>query len=380
MELETKAQYSNVTQRQQTTSQYIAESLPNPIQEELLTDGFPLIVNQYPQLRFMGSKHRLLPWIHKVLSDIPFNSVIDAFSGSGCVAYMFKAMQKQVTTNDFLNLNKTVSRALIENAATKLSGESLNLLLSYDPHHKRFIEQTFSGIFYTPKDLRFLDLVSWNIQKLNSKYEKAIALAALIRSCVKRQPRGVFTVAGDLNNYDDGRRDLRLSLKEHFLEQVEIYNNAVFKNGQKNKAHCGDIFSWNGETADLVYMDPPYVPRADDNCYMKRYHFLEGLSCYWKNKTIMHDSRVKKIEKPHTPFSYRRMAVDAFDQLFRQFADSILVLSYSSNGYPDLEILCKIMKQYKKSIDIYERTHRYHFGTHSNVKRSQVQEYLIIGH
>ena len=55
-----------------------------------------------------------------------------------------------------------------------------------------------------------------------------------------------------------------------------------------------------------MYFDPPYVPRADDNCYMKRYHFLEGLSCYWKGLRIMENTRVKKIEKPYTPFSYRK--------------------------------------------------------------------------
>jgi len=129
-----------------------------------------------------------------------------------------------------------------------------------------------------------------------------------------------------------------------------------------------------------VYMDPPYVPRADDNCYMKRYHFLEGLSCYWEGKSIMADSRVKKINKPYTPFSYRHSANDAFDRMFRRFADSILVLSYSSNGYPDLAELRQIMCRYKSSVEVFERAHRYHFGTHSGVKRALVKEYLLIGY
>ncbi len=328
----------------------------------------------------MGSKFRLLPWIHKILSDQTFGTTIDAFSGSGCVGYLFKAMGKQVFTNDFLNLSTTVAKALIENPGHHLSGESLNQLLIYDPQHRRFIEQTFSGIFYTPQDLRFLDRVSWNIKKLDDQYAQAIALSALIRSCVKRQPRGVFTIAGDPEHYKDGRRDLKLSLQEHFLEQVTAYNRAAFDNGHRNQARCGDVFEWEGEPVDLVYMDPPYVPRSDDNCYMKRYHFLEGLSCYWEGKSIMTTSRVKKIDKPFTPFSYRRTAIDAFDRLFRRFSDSILVLSYSSNGYPDLAELCKLMRRYKRSVDVFERAHRYHFGTHRAVKRSQVQEYLVIGY
>ena len=48
----------------------------------------------------------------------------------------------------------------------------------------------------------------------------------------------------------------------------------------------------------------------------------------------MEETKVKKIEKPYTPFSYRKTATAAFDRLFRMYRDSIIVLSYSSNGYP----------------------------------------------
>ena len=67
-------------------------------------------------------------------------------------------------------------------------------------------------------------------------------------------------------------------------------------------------------------MDPPYVPRADDNCYIKRYHFLEGLSRYWEGVTLLEDSRVKKIKKPYTPFSYRKDSLAAFDRLLTRGA------------------------------------------------------------
>lgn len=340
---------------------------------------FPQIVENYPKLRFMGSKFRLLPWMHSLLKDLEFDTAIDAFSGSGCVSYLLKAMEKQVFCNDFLNMGATITKALIENHSVRITPKRLECLLAFKPQHKHFIERTFSGIFFTLEDLRFLDRVSWNIKSLSNPYEQAIARSALIRSCVKRQPRGVFTVAGDPERYKDDRRDLRLSLQEHFLEQVAIYNNAVFDNGRDNVSRKGNVFEWPDAKADLVYMDPPYVPRSDDNCYMKRYHFLEGLSCYWEGVTIMEKTQVKKIAKPFTPFSYRKQAVEAFDQMFRQFADSILVLSYSSNGYPDLDGLLRLMGRYKTKVEVHEKAHRYHFGTHSAVERAQVQEYLIIG-
>ena len=133
------------------------------------------------------------------------------------------------------------------------------------------------------------------------------------------------------------------------------------------------------EGVDLVYLDPPYVPRSDDNCYMKRYHFLEGLSCYWEGVRIMPETRVKKLEKPYTPFSYRKTAIDAFDRLFHMYRDSIIVLSYSSNGYPDRDELENLLRRYKPSVTAFEKPHRYHFGTHDRVERAKVHEYLIVG-
>ena len=128
-----------------------------------------------------------------------------------------------------------------------------------------------------------------------------------------------------------------------------------------------------------MYLDPPYVPRSDDNCYVKRYHFVEGLSKYWENETIDYNTKVHKIEKKYTPFSYRRTAIEAFDRLFSKFSDSIIVLSYSSNGFPDLPILVDLLSKYKDKVTVKEKNHKYHFGTHKAVKRSRAVEYLIFG-
>jgi DNA adenine methylase/adenine-specific DNA-methyltransferase len=334
-------------------------------------------VKDYPEFRYMGSKNRLLPWIHSVLGTLDFETAADPFAGSGCVAYLLKAMGRRVVASDFLNFSATIAEASIGNSHHQLDGPALKRILSPVRNGPDFIEKTFSGIFYQRDDLRFLDRVSHNIEKLPVSEHQALARAALIRSCLKKQPRGVFTITG--NRYDDGRRDLRLSIEEHFLEQVEKFNRVVFDNGRRNTVKRADVFDLRPRKVDLVYLDPPYVPRSDDNCYIKRYHFLEGLSCYWRGLDIMHDTKVKKIEKRFTPFSYRRTAAEAFDRMFRLFRNSTIVLSYSSNGYPDLDVLENLMRRYKKNIVTYEKPHRYHFGTHKGVERAEVQEYLLVG-
>ena len=325
----------------------------------------------------MGSKHRLLPWIYGVVRDLEFETAADPFLGSGCVAYLFKCMGKRVIGSDFLNFPTEIARATIENNGFELDGPAMKRLLQPLRARSCFIERTFSGIFFSRADLQFLDRVCTNLEKLDNPYRRSLARAALVRSCLKKQPRGVFTVGG--NRYDDGRRDLKLSIEEHFLEQVAKFNSVVFSNGRRHTVRRGDVFDLPNRAIDLVYLDPPYVPRADDNCYIKRYHFLEGLSCYWRGVEIMADTKVKKIAKPFTAFSYRRTALDAFDRLFARYKDSTIVLSYSSNGYPDRADLEGLMRRYKRQVRIHERAHRYHFGTHAGVERSEVQEYLLVG-
>lgn len=331
----------------------------------------------YPALRYMGSKQRLLPWLLEVLAELEFESALDAFSGSGAVSYLLKAMGKRVVAADFLNFCHTLTAATVENSTTRLSAADVKQVTRRNRGGPTFIADTFDGIFYTRDDLAFLDRVCGNLGKLSPE-KQALVRAALIRSCAKRQPRGVFTVA-DPSRYLDGRRDLTLSLAEHFVEQVEAYNAAVFDNGHANRSLRADALQVDAGPVELVYLDPPYVPRSDDNCYVKRYHFLEGLSCYWKGLPVRQDTKVRKIEKPYTPFSYRSTAIEAFDALFGRFGDATLVLSYSSNGYPDLDVLVERMKRVRGEVVVHRRDHRYHFGTHGAVKRAAVEEYLIVG-
>lgn len=336
-------------------------------------------VRPFPQLRYMGSKSRLLPWIHDTLKELRFDSALDAFSGSGCVAYMLKSMGKETVTNDSLNFPSIIARATIENSRKRVSAVSLARLIRPNGRRRHFIERTFDGIFFTKTDRIFLDSVWANLGEVSGRFERSLAIAALIRTAAKRQPRGVFTVAGSAARYDDGRRDLHAPIATLFAEALAAYNAVVFDNGRRNRALRGDVFAIPASDIDLVYMDPPYVPTADDNCYIKRYHFLEGLSCYWEGVEINQASRVKKIVKPFTPFGHRSTAEDAFKKMFRKFGDSTLVLSYSSNAFPELSQLVGWMREVKRRVDVLQREHRYHFGTHANARRRVAQEYLIVG-
>src|SRR5688572_5696951 len=112
-------------------------------------------VKTFPQLRFMGSKYRLLPWFCDVLSELNVNTALDGFSGSASVGFLLKSMGKQVISNDRLHFSHTIATAIVENSGTALAPDDVEALLHPNPRKRDFIERTFRGIFFEEADLEF---------------------------------------------------------------------------------------------------------------------------------------------------------------------------------------------------------------------------------
>ena len=335
-------------------------------------------VELYPPTRFMGSKQKLLADLWNVASRFNFNSVVDLFSGSGIVSYMFKAQGKRVISNDYMAMSATFTKAMVENQSTTMPLRKAKALLEDCPTDD-FVSDTFKGLYYTDEENHLIDVLRTHIKDIEDPYQRAIAMTALIRACTKKRPRGIFTYTG--HRYDDGRKDLKKTLAEQFLEAVKAVNNAVFDNHQQNKSIRGDALLLETNHPDLVYMDPPYYSPLSDNEYVRRYHFVEGLACDWQGVTMQEHTKTKKFKSYPTPFSSRTGAADAFDKLIRRFKDSILIISYSSNSQPTKEEMLKILGRYKKNVEVVPVDYRYSIGTQHKgaANRNKVQEYFFLG-
>ena len=330
----------------------------------------------FPRLRYMGSKYRLVPHLAQVFAEVGGATALDAFSGSGVVSYLLKTLGYQVTANDFLSFPTVIARASVVNQGETLSAEDIAAICGPAADDRDFIQRTFDGLFFTGEDRQFLDSAWSHIERMTGA-KRALAISALLLSAARKQPRGVFTVTG--LRYDDGRRDLRLPLRDHFRERAAEYNEVIFDSGQPCTALTGDVFDLGAQPFDLVYLDPPYAPPQDDNCYIKRYHFLEGLSTYWRGQQIMENTRTKKLPKRYTPFSYKHSITDALRRAIKQFQDSVIVLSYSSNAVPDAATIEALLREVKDDVRVRPVDHTYSFGTHAAAQRRVVSEYLFIG-
>jgi DNA adenine methylase len=259
----------------------------------------------------------------------------------------------------------------------KISDKDAEMLLSANPHAPTFIQDTFQGLYYTDEENRFLDQVRANIDRLEDPYKRSLALAALVRACLKRRPRGIFAYVGE--RYNDNRPDMQKNLREHFAIALQEFNHAVFDNLRSNMAFNCDVFDLD-VTADLVYIDPPYYSPLADSDYVRRYHFIEGLVRYWNGVEIQTHTKTKKFKKYPTAFDGRDSTYEAFPKLFEKFQRSILVVSYSSNSLPSKSELAAMLKQFKRKVSVFQIGHRYSFGTQrQDVEANDAEEYVFVG-
>ena len=348
--------------------------------QRLEPQPLPQQVFAYPPTRFMGSKSKLLSEIWSVVSQFNVNTVVDLFSGSGVVGYMLKAQGKAVISNDYMAMSATFTKAMIENNTVTLPLEEAKELLVAHKESDHFVATTFKGLYYADEENDLIDTLRTNIAAMKDQYKQAIAMTSLIRACLKKRPRGIFTYTG--HRYDDGRQDLKKSLAQQFLESVDAVNKSIFDNGKSNISKHGDAMDLKVENADLVYIDPPYYSPLSDNEYVRRYHFVEGLARDWKGVEIQEHTQTKKFKSYPTPFSTRKGAADAFDKVFKKFANSILVVSYSSNSQPTQDEMVAIMAKYKEHVEVIPIDYKYSFGNQGDAKthRNTVQEYLFVGY
>lgn len=336
-------------------------------------------IEKYPSTRYMGSKNKLLQQIWGVASQFEFNSVLDLFSGSGVVSYLFKAQGKQVISNDYMTFSALYTKAMVENNSTTLTTQDITALFVSNDEADTFVQSTFKDLYFTDEENLLIDQVRANIKALENPTKQTIATTALIRACFKKRPRGIFTYVG--HRYDDGRKDLQTSLKEHILNAINEINAAVFDNGQMNQSINLDAMLVD-LTADLVYIDPPYYSPHSDNEYVRRYHFVEGIARDWQGVEIQQYTKTKKFKSYPTPFSSKMGAHQAFDELFNKHKDSILLVSYSSNSLPTLDEMVSLLSKYKNNVEVVPIDYKYSMGNQGHKKgdnNNSVQEYLFVG-
>ena len=331
-------------------------------QFSLFAEYIPKVAN-VPSTRYQGSKQKFADWIWDCVKDIPFHSALDAFGGTGSVSFRLKKEGKQVTYNDVLPFNHIIGKALIENGNTFLDELEIDALLRKheDVEYSDFIERTFKDIYFTEEENSWLDVVSANIRNMDNSYKQAIAYFALFQSCIIKRPynlfhrKNLYVRMQDVKRSFGNKKTWDTPFEIHFRKFIEEANNAVFDNGETCCSINRNIFDVE-PIYDFVYIDTPYL---NDNGvgvdYADFYHFLNGLVDYdnWGAR-IDYKSKHLRLFRQQNVWNESNSIHQAFEQLFSQFRNSIMAISYRSNGIPTIDELVGILECLGKNVRIYQ--------------------------
>lgn len=163
-------------------------------------------------LPYTGNKKKLASHIYNAIvkHNVEFNSVLDAFSGSAAVSFLFKLMGKRVLSNDLLTSSYINSVAFVENQGIKLTDEEKKFLLHHNNKNKTtFVEDNYLGTNFRPsgktcrfnkftlKECQHLDNFRANIDELCNIHAQSLGLAANA-AVVLRLPFGNIDMSADV--------------------------------------------------------------------------------------------------------------------------------------------------------------------------------------
>jgi len=346
----------------------------------------------FPTTRYQGSKRRLLPWLYEIFNQVEFDTVLDAFGGSGTTSYLFKSMQKTVYFNDILKSNYQTGVALIENNNVTLNDTDIDFLLRRDNYkYPTFIADTFQDIYYYHEENKWLDMMVFNIKKLSTMYEgetlkkkQALAFHSLFQACLSKRPFNLFhrknlylreaNVVRTFGNKKTWDVDFSIAFRNFALET----SSKIFSNKKTNEAFCNDVMELRKRNYDLVYFDPPYQRPSEKypQDYFSMYHFLEGLVDYDNWASNIDFSKKNKPLKNKLTKLDNLSPLDRIDKVLGKFHTSIIAISYGTPGIPTIDELKSLLKKYKNNVEVFDTEFSYKLNKKNG---NDLREILIIG-
>lgn len=360
-------------------------------QTNLFNYNEPIINNpfesyEFPSTRYQGSKLKLVDWIQSETKDLKFESVLDAFGGTGSVSYLYKKMGKEVTYNDLLKFNYQFGKALIENKEVKLTNEDIQFILNKNEwiDYKTIIEDNFEDTYFTNEENQWLDMVIANMNALDNEYKFSIAFFAICQSCIIKRPynlfhrKNLYMRTSEVKRSFGNKKTWDTPFEEWFLKFVKEANDSIFDNTRNNKSLNLDAMEIKDTSNyDLIYIDTPYISSKGATVdYYGFYHFLEGLLMYddWESH-IDYKSKHHRLKPKKNVWNDKKAITCEFEKLIKKYQDNILVISYRNDGIPSKEELTEIMQQYKSTVSV--KTYgNYRYALSKNTKS---EELLFIG-
>jgi len=297
-------------------------------------------------MNYIGSKHRLLPFIKNTIYDVvgrdlKKNVFCDLFAGTGIVGRGFKKEVKSVISNDYEYYSFVLNSNYIGNHQPMQASESFIANLKKTTPQEGFIYINYckgahgNRQYFSDENGKLID--GMRVQIENWFQEKTIddnlyyfLLASLIESADK--------VANTASVYGAYLKHLKKTAAKKI--EFKISNFDYTKDGHQvfNKDSNELITMIEG---DILYLDPPYNERQ----YGANYHLLNTIARYDsfepRGKTGLRT--YKKSE-----YCSKRTVTKAFENLIENANFKYIFLSYNNEGLMSVDDVKRVMSKYGK--------------------------------
>lgn len=275
--------------------------------------------------RYLGSKAKLLDFIHKVVKEKCGNvqSFADIFGGTGNVAWSFNDNKTKVIVNDFLKSNYLSYIAFF--GKEKINIKKLKTIITFynnnKPDEENYFSINFSNTYFSKDNCKKIGFIRndidnrYNTGELNVR-EKAYLITSLLYA--------MDHIANTVGHYDAYRKNGELN-KPLILKMLNVGNQSQNKN---NEIYCENANELVKKIkADVVYIDPPYNSRQ----YCDAYHLLENIAIWDKPEVFGIAKKMKRGNEIKSDYCTKKAPI-SFDNLVQSINAKYIIVSFNNMG------------------------------------------------
>lgn len=340
------------------------------------------------RLNYIGCKQKLLQFISDAMTEMTGRKtldglrILDAFSGTGSVAFHLRCKNAVVDTNDIELYSSFVSHAVARSSATARCLSLLTMLQKTmdaetpDDYVAGLVEREYSypRMFFTGENARRIDVARRAIEAMREELtddEHAFLVASLLVSADM-----VSNVASVYGCY-------LKSFKKSALKPITLHPIHTLENAGEGR--CMNVNALDGslyETRqyDVIYVDPPYNERQ----YSKNYFPLNAIASPPSKDDAFAITDGSKTGIPKecyiSPFCRKAMVRDAFRTLVGHAAKQSIphvMISYSSEAFVPKDDMLEILGEFG-SVVLHQREHKRFKSYEYNSKDIKtVHEYMF---
>lgn len=276
--------------------------------------------------RYLGSKARLIDFIHEVVRDNCKNvrSFMDLFAGTGNVGWSFNSKGTSVIVNDLLHSNHASYLAWF--GSQKIRKDYLDdLIQSYNQKASfcdNYFSKNFSNTYFSELNCKKIGYIRDDIEKqykraqLNER-EKAYLVTSLLYA--------MDHIANTVGHYDAYRMNGNLN-KELLLEPLNVPADGINDNNLIFEEDANELVK--KVSADLVYIDTPYNSRQ----YCDAYHLLENVADWTKPKVYGVAKKMKRDSSLKSAYCSQKAPI-FFEDLISHIKAKYILVSYNNMGH-----------------------------------------------